>query len=66
MDWQRVAPGQLAILDEQSVILRLIVQREPRIGESGGIKYVVSGEGHNESVHASLEDAKAAAEASLR
>jgi hypothetical protein len=43
MDWQRVAPGQLAILDEQGVILRLIAQREPYIGERAGAKYVVSG-----------------------
>jgi hypothetical protein len=65
MDWQPIAPGQLAILDEQGVILRLIVLREPRMGEPDGTKYVVSGKGHDESVHSSLDDAKATAEASL-
>jgi hypothetical protein len=65
MDWQQVEVGQWAILDEQGVILRLIVVREPRIGEPDGTKYVVSGDGR-ELVRSSLDAAKAAAEASLR
>jgi hypothetical protein len=65
MDWQQVAPGQWAILDEQGVVLRLIVLREPRMGEPDGTKYVVSGDGR-EFVRSSLDAAKAAAQPSLR
>jgi hypothetical protein len=65
-DWRKVAPRQWALLDDEGVILRLIVARDPRIGEPDGTKFVVSGAGHGGSVHASLGDARAAAEASLR
>jgi hypothetical protein len=62
MDWQQVEVGQWAILDEQGVILRLIVDRG--VGY-GGERFIASGNGHHMSEHATLEDAKAAAEASL-
>ena len=57
--------GQLAILDQQGVVLNLIVLREPRTGKPDETKYVVGGKGHDESVHSSLDDAKAAAEESI-
>lgn len=59
---------QWGLPDKEGLSLRVIVVREPRIGEPDGTNYVVSGEGHGESgesVHASLADAQTAAEASL-
>ena len=51
--------------DESYMILRHVAVRPPYIGESGGTKYEVTGEGHEHSKHNSLSDAMAAAEASL-
>jgi hypothetical protein len=66
MDWQPVAPGQLAILDEQGVILRLIVDRGAGRGNE---RFIVSGKGHKEGqgedYYASLDEAKSAGEATL-
>lgn len=62
MNWQRVAPGQLAILDEQRVILHLIVDRGAGWGNE---RFIVSGKRHDKSEHATLEDAKSAGEATL-
>lgn len=63
--WQPV-PGtaNLHLPEQDGLPLRHIVVREPRFGEPDGTKYVVSGPGHGESVHASLAEAKTAAEAS--
>jgi hypothetical protein len=41
------------------------VVRDPRFGEPDGTKYHVSGDGHEESIYSSLDEAKTAAEASL-
>ncbi len=57
-NWQYVG-------DESSMILRHVAVRPPYIGEPGGTKYEVTGDGHQHSTHDSLADAKAAAEASL-
>jgi hypothetical protein len=67
MGWQRVATTTNWVLpDEQGMALRQIVVRGPRLGETDGAKYEVTGRGHGHTVHSSLEDARAAAEASLR
>lgn len=63
--WQRVTARQWALPDDQGMALRVINVRDPRIGEPDGAKFVVSGDGHGESVHSSFDAAKAAAEASL-
>lgn len=51
--------------DELGVFLRHIAVRTPYMNEPDGIKYDVTGEGHEYSKHDSLDEAKAAAEASL-
>lgn len=45
--------------------LRQIAARVPYMNEPGGTKYCVSGAGHKASVHATLEEAMEAAQASL-
>jgi hypothetical protein len=66
MDWQPVpTTNNWHLSAEDGGPLRHIVVRDPRLGESAGTKYVVSGPGHGESVHQSLHEAKAAAEATL-
>jgi hypothetical protein len=52
--------------DDEGKPLRGIVRRKSRIGEGGGpIKYGASGEGHGETAHETLDEAKTAAVASL-
>ena len=66
LKWQRVSTTVNWVLpDESGMSLRHVAVRDPRFGEPDGTKYVVSGEGHGESVHASLWEAQAAAEATL-
>jgi hypothetical protein len=53
------------LLDRHGVVLRNIVVREPRIGESDGTRHAISGDGHDYSVHDSLDVAEREGEASL-
>jgi hypothetical protein len=62
--WQRVPGTANWILpDESGLILRQIVDRGQGLGRE---RFIVSGLGHVMTEHASLAEAKAAAEASLR
>jgi hypothetical protein len=64
---QRVPTTRNWVLpDEQGMTPRQIVVRDPRLGEPDGTKYEVTGKEHGHTVHSSMEDAKTAAEASLR
>jgi hypothetical protein len=61
--WQRVPTTANWVLpDASGMILRQIVDRGQGFGDE---RFIVSGPGHVMSEHASLAEAKAAAEASL-
>lgn len=51
--------------DELGTHLRQVVVRQPRMNEPNGTMYEVTGEGHEYSKHDTLDEAMAAAEASL-
>lgn len=58
-NWQLVDTGM-------SRIVRHVAVRDPYIGEPDGTKFVVTGEGHEDSgIYGSLAEAQVAAEASL-
>jgi hypothetical protein len=65
-NWQPV-PGTANwhLPEEGDLPQRHIVVREPRIGESDGTKYEVSGPGHH-CIYSSCDEAKAAAQASRK
>lgn len=55
-----------ALVDlDSEMVLRHVAVRAPYLGEPKGTKYEVTGDGHEHSKHDSLDQAKAAAEASL-
>jgi hypothetical protein len=64
MEWLWITQTQCALEDEGHYV-RAINVREPYVNEPDGTKYVVTGAGHEMSVHDCLAGAKAAAEASL-
>lgn len=67
MDWERGSgTTNWNLRDGDGGPVRHIVIRRPRSGEPDGMKYVVSGPGHEESIHQFLDEARIAAEASLR
>jgi hypothetical protein len=66
-EWRQVRGTRDWVLVDvkTDTVLRHITVREPSLGELGGTKCEVTGEGHGHTVHESLEDAWAAADASL-
>jgi hypothetical protein len=63
----RSAHTAVGLVGEEGRALRLIAERDRWFNEPGeGSRYRVSGDGHGESAHDSLEEAKTAAKASLR
>ncbi len=67
LEWSRV-PGtddwQLVDAATEQVV-RLVTVRHPRAGEFGDTTFVVTGDAHDDSVHTSVAEGKAAAEESL-
>ena len=63
MQWHWITPTQYVLADGNRDV-RLVHVREPYMNESDGTKYCVSGDGHEASIHGSLDEAVAAAEAS--
>ncbi|MCU1492087.1 MAG: hypothetical protein JWM85_3492 [Acidimicrobiaceae bacterium] len=67
MDWTRVPTTRNWVLvDDSRQAVRHIAVRERYIGETDGTRYVVTGRGHEMSTHFSMDEARAAAEASLK
>jgi hypothetical protein len=64
-EWQQVPTTSDWVLVADGKILRYVSVREPYADEPNGIKYQVTGEGHDLSVHDSLEEAFGAAQRSL-
>lgn len=65
MPWKRLTATQhVLVLDGGDSYARLIAVRGPYLNEPDGTKYVVTGSGHDASIHTTLAEAKAAAEAS--
>jgi hypothetical protein len=65
MEWQQVPTTSDWALVENGRVLRYVSVREPYTGEPDGIKYQVTGEGHEVSVHDSLDEAFGAAQRTL-
>lgn len=66
MEWQQVPTTSDWVLVKDGKVLRYVSVREPYSNEAGnGFKYQVTGEGHEVSVHDSLDEAFGAAQRSL-
>lgn len=65
MEWQQVPTTSDWMLVQNGKILRYVSVREPYMNEPHGLKYQVTGEGHEVSVHDSLDEAFGAAQRSL-
>jgi hypothetical protein len=65
MEWQQVPTTSDWMLVQNGKTLRYVSVREPYMNEANGLKYQVTGEGHEVSVHDSLDEAFGAAQRSL-
>jgi hypothetical protein len=66
VEWKSISATQFVLKDDKGVYQRQVVIRDPRMNEPDGLKYVVSGEGHDgPHIFDSLDEALAAAKASL-
>jgi hypothetical protein len=65
MEWEQVPTTSDWRLVQNGKILRYVSVREPYLHERSGLKYQVTGEGHEVSVHDSLDEAFGAAQRSL-
>jgi hypothetical protein len=63
--WHFEALDQWMLRDAHGNLLRHVVKLGPYIGDPG-VKYRVTGAGHDATDHPTLDEAKLAAEASLR
>lgn len=65
MEWHQVPTTSDWVLVRNGKTLRYVSVREPYKNEPSGLKYQVTGEGHEVSVHESLDEAFGAAQRSL-
>jgi hypothetical protein len=65
MEWQQVPTTADWVLVQNGKVLRYVSVRESYTNEPNGLKYQVTGDGHEVSVHDSLDEAFGAAQRSL-
>ena len=65
MQWTYLGEGQWVIANDAGTSMRTVRKVEPSSGGTGTL-YTVTGHGYEASVYATLEEAKAAAETSLK